>query len=68
MTLVEQKFAELKVRYIAALEYEKEKYKTDTLEGQEWAEKTFIGLIYKMGKLWEEMTYEEKKRHMDLFK
>lgn len=68
MTIVEQKFVELKVRYIAALQYEKERYQNDTPEGKSWAEKTFLELVRRIGQLWEEMSKEEKARHMDLFK
>lgn len=57
----EKEFLMLKKRYDLALEYEKEKYMTDTPEGQAWAEKEFAGIVNRISIIWEKMTRDRKK-------
>lgn len=67
MSPVEQEFIQLTERHNKALEYEKTKLLSDTPEGREWSEKTFKKIISRMSELWNQMTDDEKQRHMNLF-
>ena len=67
MSDVERKFIKVKERWKNAREYEKTKYTSDTPEGQAWAVKEIIEIISQVNILWNQMTAEERQKHMDYF-
>jgi hypothetical protein len=62
-----KEFEELIQRYKAAERYEKTKYMNDTLEGKEWAEKTLIKIVKRLGELWDIATENERQLYMKKF-
>jgi DNA polymerase II large subunit len=61
----EYEYIQLLERYKKAEEYERTKFKNDTLENQERAIQSLVKIIKRMGELWELMTEEQRQKYRD---